>query len=517
MKLWIKLFFGLVVLSIIVIFGIKLVLPLLEEKDQFDTSDAADMKSKARVAVDGWVGYSVLVSSRMRSETRNNSFALIIEDDGADNEGRLKKFANGYYDFIVATIDSYVLNAAPEHFPGKIVGVLDVSFGGDAVLAYEDEIPNLEALKTKSVKIAYTPRSPSHHLLKASSSDFDIPNLLKNPSMCVETNGSSEAFKLFKDRKVSVAALWEPEVSKALAIPGVVKLISTKDAPRLIVDVLMAHHDFIKEHPGEIDLTLRSYFRTLKYYRENPDELVDDIRSRDKEVSKEQVKQMLDGVQFVNLTDNCESWFGIGQGGFYGDQGIITSINYTIEILRDSGDFSQNPLPDSDPYMITNRTFLEKIYNSTVQNGFIGSSAGAPRAALKFKELSDSAWNALREVGTLRVEPITFQSGTSMLGVEGKAQIDRIADRLNQYPAFRVLVKGHTNTRGDREANIKLSKERADAVARYLKITHGVDSNRIRAVGYGGEKPLPKKPNESDRAYRNRLPRVEVSLLQEVL
>jgi hypothetical protein len=36
-------------------------------------------------------------------------------------------------------------------------------------------------------------------------------------------------------------------------------------------------------------------------------------------------------------------------------------------------------------------------------------------------------------------------------------------------------------------------------------------------VGYGASKPLPRQPDESERAYDYRLPRVELALVSEVL
>jgi flagellar motor protein MotB len=62
-----------------------------------------------------------------------------------------------------------------------------------------------------------------------------------------------------------------------------------------------------------------------------------------------------------------------------------------------------------------------------------------------------------------------------------------------------------------------LSLERAEAVRRYLAITHELDAHRSRAVGFGGEQPLPRLPGESLRAYTYRLPRVELMLVSEVL
>ena len=83
---------------------------------------------------------------------------------------------------------------------------------------------------------------------------------------------------------------------------------------------------------------------------------------------------------------------------------------------------------------------------------------------------------------------------------------------LSRVPAARARAYG---AKRRPRANQKLSLERAEAVARYMNVTYNVDPNRIRVIGMGASQPLPPLPNESDRAYQYRLPRVEVSLLAD--
>ena len=119
----------------------------------------------------------------------------------------------------------------------------------------------------------------------------------------------------------------------------------------------------------------------------------------------------------------------------------------------------------------------------------------------------------MRRVGTLKVEPISFRRGTGLLNLEGKKTVDLIVERVRRYPNFRILVEGHTGLAGDPQQNLKLSLSRSEAVARYLMVTYNIDADRLRAVGYGASRPLPRQAGESDRAYSYRLPRVEISLM----
>ncbi len=505
----------------------KKMIPVLKNRMQIQTSDDKDLKGKVTVAIDDWIGYYPLSSGRMKKAMRNEGYRLDISNDGGDYPARMKKLRDGDLDFAVVTVDSYILNAAPVDFPGTIVAIVDESKGGDAMVAYSNVVSSLESFKTfdshTMPKIAYTPASPSQHLLKSISSHFNVPGLKEiSANKRIETKDSQEALKFLQEKKVSVAILWEPNVSKALEIPGVVKILGTESTSRLIVDILVVNRQFALKNPEKVDLFLKTYFRTLKFYADNSDELEKDIHSELK-LPADSVKKMLNGVAWANLSENCQEWFGISGPGQMAEQGLIDTIQSTVEILVQSGDFKSDPLPDKDPYRIVNSSFVQQIYNTGIRNGFSALTGTASKAmeggdglSKPFKPLTDAQWAKLHSVGSLNIEPILFQSGVGELEVSEKEKLDAMVSRLKHYPTFRILVEGHTSFLGDADANLALSQERADAVVRYLTITYAIDTNRIRSVGYGGTRPLPMLPGESERAYQTyRLPRVEVSLLSE--
>lgn len=73
---------------------------------------------------------------------------------------------------------------------------------------------------------------------------------------------------------------------------------------------------------------------------------------------------------------------------------------------------------------------------------------------------------------------------------------------LNDNAVVHVRVEGHTDSRGAAAYNEKLSQRRAEAVANYLG-SHGVDANRLSAVGYGESSPV--APNDTpENMYKNR-------------
>lgn len=500
----------LMLLGLAVTYGIWLLLPWILDRKQQETSDAADLQGKIRIAADSWIGYFPLRSPEMKAALRQAGWLLAWEDDKADYPGRMERLQKGELDFAAATVDSYLLNGGRFSYPGIIIAVLDESKGGDAILARQERVASLDDLKGKiDVKVAFTPASPSEHLAKAAADHFNAPELHPPQGpLRLAVNGSEQAKAALLAGKTDVAVLWEPDVSRALQQQGIVKLLGTEDTQRLIVDILLVRREFAQKNPQLVKLLLSSYFKTLRKYRQDEALLVRHVRE-ETGLKEDEVRSMLKGVSWASLSDNGEQWFGLNGG----EEGLIASVESAADILVNAGDFSTSPVPDGNPYRLTNRAFIEELLASETA-GFTGGKT-AQTGAAAFPPLDAAGWATLKEVGTLKLDPVIFQQGTAELDILGKQTVDAAAERLRHYPRFRILIKGHTGLRGDMDENLRLSLDRADAVSRYLQITHSIDPNRLRPLGLGATKPLAQLPGEPLRAYEYRLPRVELVLARE--
>jgi outer membrane protein OmpA-like peptidoglycan-associated protein len=512
MSVHVKAFLAILVLGVLAIAGVKFLLPVWQDKTQRQTSDAASEHGRLVIGVDSWVGYFPLCSPAMSKRMRTAGYNLRCEDDQADYGKRFARLNDGELQLAVATVDAYVLNGVQTQYPGAIIAVLDQSKGGDAIIARRAVAANLDALKkTTTLRIAFTPNSPSEHLLKAVSVHFDMPHLKnRKAAWRIAANGSSDAFAKLQRGEADVAVMWEPDVSRALTNSDFIKLIGSEDTENLIVDVLIASRRMVQEKPEAIAVLLDQYFQTLRQYREDEALLREQVRTYAK-VDAAQVEAMLHGVAWASLNDNGIQWFGVTSSSAGGEQQLADTINATTQILIAAGDFDRSPLPDHDAYRLTNGQFIANLYKA--QSGSAGDAATSLQKT--FAPLDEKGWGRLQEVGTLKIEPVGFQRGTATLGDEDEQVLARMAERLRHYPNYRILVKGHTGVGGDAEANMELSKSRAQAVANHLLSTFSIDANRMRAVGFGSSQPLPRLTGESDRAYGYRLPRVEIALLAE--
>jgi outer membrane protein OmpA-like peptidoglycan-associated protein len=73
---------------------------------------------------------------------------------------------------------------------------------------------------------------------------------------------------------------------------------------------------------------------------------------------------------------------------------------------------------------------------------------------------------------------------------------------------YRFLIAGHTDAKGNREYNLKLSQQRADAIRAALVNPFGISPSRIEAVGLGEEQLL--KPGNPEAAENRRVQLINI-------
>jgi OOP family OmpA-OmpF porin len=113
--------------------------------------------------------------------------------------------------------------------------------------------------------------------------------------------------------------------------------------------------------------------------------------------------------------------------------------------------------------------------------------------------------NDLKTSGHVTVEGILFDTGKATIKPESAKAIGEVAKLLTGDPALKVYVVGHTDTVGALEANMRLSQERAEAVAQALVSTHGIAATRLKSFGNGPYAPVASNDAEVGRARNRRV------------
>lgn len=106
---------------------------------------------------------------------------------------------------------------------------------------------------------------------------------------------------------------------------------------------------------------------------------------------------------------------------------------------------------------------------------------------------------------TVRNE-ILFDFDSYALRGTSRDELREMAEVFNRYGDTRIVVAGHTDSKGSAAYNERLSERRASAVANYLEDL-GVRGSRLDSYGYGESRP---KSDNSSASGRQRNRRVEL-------
>ena len=160
----------------------------------------------------------------------------------------------------------------------------------------------------------------------------------------------------------------------------------------------------------------------------------------------------------------------------------------TIERLRD-GTVVQTLKTDS----LSGEFFV--VLPAGEMYGISVSAPGYAFASENYEVKPEQGFNELHhtfklkriEIGSIvSLVNIFFDFGKYDLRPESEPELERIYELMKQYPEMKIEVQGFADSIGSSEFNLYLSRMRAKAVRDWL-VQHGIDSTRIRYVGYGEE------------------------------
>ncbi|MFC2175636.1 OmpA family protein [Bacteroidota bacterium] len=151
---------------------------------------------------------------------------------------------------------------------------------------------------------------------------------------------------------------------------------------------------------------------------------------------------------------------------------------------------------------------LNEVLEKSADNG---NSDSSPE---KFEAGESATLSNLKSGKRLVLRNIFFDYNRAELRSQSKNELNKVYDFLIANPEVKILVSGHTDSRGDDEYNLRLSQWRAESVVNYL-VKNGIAQDRLSAKGYGETRPIARNENSdgTDNAEGRQLNRrIEISL-----
>ncbi len=101
------------------------------------------------------------------------------------------------------------------------------------------------------------------------------------------------------------------------------------------------------------------------------------------------------------------------------------------------------------------------------------------------------------------ISNLEFDLGKATIRDHSFPSLDRVAELLISKN-FTLKLAGHTDNTGSAALNMKLSKDRAEAVRQYL-VNKGANASRIEATGYGQTQPIATNKTAAGRQQNRRV------------
>ncbi|MBL7877201.1 MAG: OmpA family protein [Cyclobacteriaceae bacterium] len=170
----------------------------------------------------------------------------------------------------------------------------------------------------------------------------------------------------------------------------------------------------------------------------------------------------------------------------------------------------------SDPKTGSYRIALTKGKNYGIRaqaKGYLSVNENLELASIvQYKELQKDLFLIPIEAGeSIALNNVFFEQSRAVLKSQSFPELDRLVAIMNENPSIQIELSGHTDNIGNKNALLKLSEDRVEAVKTYL-VEKGINKSRILGKGYGGLKPI--APNDTnENRQRNR--RVEVMITKK--
>jgi len=136
--------------------------------------------------------------------------------------------------------------------------------------------------------------------------------------------------------------------------------------------------------------------------------------------------------------------------------------------------------------------FVQIVESATVEQGKVSVNAAA-------------IGSALQREGKIALYGIYFDTNQAVVKPESANTLKEMATALKSNPGLNVFIVGHTDNQGNVDANVALSRRRAQAVADALARQYGIPQSRLQAQGVANFAPVASNAGEDGRSRNRRV------------
>ncbi len=458
-------------------------------------------KPDLTLGINTWSGFAPIVWLNGGLDPNENSelyqkygIKLQIKINDMFDDSR-NNFKTDNYDLVYCTADvlpiEMGMGSGMVEAETKLFMQVDWSRGGDAIVVRKG-INTVADLKGKTISVALG--TASHSLL---IKVLETNSLTMDDVQVKLVSDGIESAKIFKAQEVDAAVVWSPDDLDCVdAVEGSKVLINTKVATHIIADGILVKNRFLEENHSLLVKFATAWLDANG--RINKDEsLAKEAANAFATAFNVPFDFAYNGIKNVRLTtlgDN-KDFFELNPNyeGITGDQ-LYTKMSQTYGKLN----LTKNPLPWRN---VSSTAIIEAIELTTNQE-----SEGNIQFSTVTEDIKKKVAISNKQV------TINFPTNSSTLTDDAKGTIDReFVNIAKTFSSARIRIEGNTDAVGNASYNKTLSFKRAQAVADYLSIEYGFDTDRFIVIGNGMTKAVAAGETGANEFYR----RTDFQLVEE--
>ncbi len=160
---------------------------------------------------------------------------------------------------------------------------------------------------------------------------------------------------------------------------------------------------------------------------------------------------------------------------------------------------------NGEKHVDANQVELPEINKVEILSSIAGANQAVGYRSVRFAESTPDFSQVISASGRYVSHGILFDTGSDRLKPESAAVIQSIARGLETNPSLKVLIEGHTDSVGNADQNLDLSRRRAEAVRAVLISQFKVDASRLTTAGLGATKLIDSNDTPQGRSQNRRV------------
>jgi NitT/TauT family transport system substrate-binding protein len=256
-----------------------------------------------------WPGYGPIYLAKEKGFFKEEGVEVDCQIQ-ENTQARHAALVSGEIDLIGITLESVIL-ANAQGIPMQVVGISDISDGGDGIIA-KNNIASIKDLKGK--RIALPEGQPSHLFLLYY---LDKSGLSAGDIKPVFTDDAGKAGEIFAAGQVDAAVTWEPWLSKATEGGKGHVLVNSKGVKDILIGIFGANRNRVDANSDKLQRFFRGWYRGLEYEFAHKEEAIP-IMAKGFQMPPQEFGDILTGLRPIGK-DEAKEMLGVNAapGSFF--------------------------------------------------------------------------------------------------------------------------------------------------------------------------------------------------------